>query len=124
MSLLSLKPNISLGEVDQTPDLLRAEDAAFRASMAEHQETIAQTRRMVKQQAAEVEFAMDRLADGVHRLRAYGDAANELADRVLELAGQALEEEDARLREQTGTAGVSMQEVLRSISYTNAPDAE
>jgi len=62
---------------------------------------------------------MDRLADGVHKLRAYGDAADELAGKVLETAGVALEEEDTRLREHTGTDALSLQEVLRSISYVN-----
>ncbi|KAF8251069.1 Mtw1 kinetochore complex [Wilcoxina mikolae CBS 423.85] len=118
-SLLSLKPNVSLDRPNNSPDFLRPEETAFKASQAERQDIITQARRLVKHQGTEIEFSMDRLADGVHKLRAYGDAADELAGKVLETAGDALEEEDTRLRKSTGTDALSLQEVLRSISYAN-----
>ncbi|CCU76364.1 kinetochore protein mis13 [Blumeria hordei DH14] len=63
-----------------------------------------------------LEFHVDQLADGVHKLEKYQETVGKIADKFLNLGQLRLEERDKRVKEQIGTRDLPMQEVLRSLS--------
>lgn len=63
-----------------------------------------------------LEFKVDHLSDGVHKLEQYQDTASRVADKILALSAMRLEEREKREKEQIGTRDLPMQEVLRSLS--------
>jgi kinetochore protein Mis13/DSN1 len=123
VSLLSsnLQESLSLsgGGVDNKSfdtSFLRPEESEFAKSLESSQDVIGTARRIVKRQGADIEFQMDQLTDGVHKLRQYGETADRLAGRILEGANCTLAEREARLRQASGTEALPIQEVLRSLS--------
>ncbi|KAI5793098.1 Mis12-Mtw1 protein family-domain-containing protein [Geopyxis carbonaria] len=96
--------------------LLRPEEFAFADSLPESQEIVGAARRIVKQQGADIEFQVDRLADGAHKVQQYGNAADRLAGQILEGVENTLASGDTRLKQASGTDGLPLQEVLRSLS--------
>jgi hypothetical protein len=116
------KPDLSLPSNDDNDEystFLRAEDLAFAETTAEAEEVVNEARRTVKMQTTDIQFTIDRLADGVHRLLQYGEAADALAGEVLVAAGEARELDTARLKAMAGTEALPLQEILRSITHTN-----
>ncbi|KAK0103959.1 hypothetical protein ONS96_005065 [Cadophora gregata f. sp. sojae] len=78
----------------------------------------------VRKQAAErvqslqldLEFNVDRFADGVHKLEQYQQTVGRVADKILALSAVRLDQRDLREKEEIGTRDLPMQEVLRSLS--------
>lgn len=64
---------------------------------------------------AGLEFKVDHLADGVHKLDQRVVTAGRQADRVLELASERLKEREQREKKAAGTGGMPVVEVLRSL---------
>jgi kinetochore protein Mis13/DSN1 len=63
-----------------------------------------------------LEFKVDQLIDGVHKLEQYEETTSRAADKILALCAMRLEERDKREKEAIGTRDIPMQEVLRSLS--------
>lgn len=79
--------------------------------------TLDSTRQRIGTIASTLEFKIDRLADGAHRLEQYRASAHRLADRVLEVGAEKLEERDKGLRERNGGSGqVDALDRLRGLS--------
>lgn len=116
------KPDLSLpSDTDEYSAFLRPEDQAFAQTLSEADDILSEARRIVKSQASDIRFQIDRLADGVHRLLQYGEAADQFAGTVLAAATEARERDAARLRSLAGTDALPLQEVLRSISQISPP---
>lgn len=67
-----------------------------------------------------LEFEIDKFAGNVHALGAYKEAAEQVADEVLGMSAEALEERERegrkRLAEEEGGGEVGMRDVLRGLS--------
>jgi kinetochore protein Mis13/DSN1 len=63
-----------------------------------------------------LEFKVDQFAHGIHALTQYRETAECVADRVLALGAQALEDRSRKEREEAGTRDLPVMEVLRSLS--------
>ncbi len=72
--------------------------------------------RRVQAAAAPLEFTLDQLALGVHRLAQLRGTADAVAERVLQLAAARLEQRERLARQRAGTDDVPIQEVLRSLA--------
>ena len=96
--------------------LLRPEESEFANSLAKSQDLLGSAKRLVKQQYGEIEFQVDQLIDGIHKLNQYGEAADRLGGRILEDAESTLAVREATLRQASGTEALPIQEVLRSLS--------
>ncbi|CAZ85911.1 unnamed protein product [Tuber melanosporum] len=96
--------------------LLRPEESEFANSLAKSQDLLGLAKRLVKQQCGEIEFQVDQLIDGIHKLNQYGEAADRLGGRILEDAESTLAVREATLRQASGTEALPIQEVLRSLS--------
>ncbi|RPA89241.1 hypothetical protein L873DRAFT_1832039 [Choiromyces venosus 120613-1] len=96
--------------------LLRPEESEFANSLAKSQDLLGSAKRLVKQQCGEIEFQVDQLIDGIHKLNQYGEAADRLGGRILEDAESTLAVREATLRQASGTEALPIQEVLRSLS--------
>lgn len=73
-------------------------------------------KRLVKQHNSEIEFQVDQIVDGIHRLQQYGESADRLGGRVLEAAEWVLAEREREVMISVGTDGLPLKEVLRSLS--------
>jgi kinetochore protein Mis13/DSN1 len=71
---------------------------------------------------AALEFKVDQLADGVHKLDMRVVTAGREADAVLGLSAARLREREERERRAVGAAGVSVMEVLRSLGRILPPE--
>lgn len=65
---------------------------------------------------SDLEFKVDRFADGVHKLEQYQHTVGRVADKILALSAVRLDQRDQREKEEIGTRDLPMQEVLRSLS--------
>jgi len=112
LSISGAKSDVRLFE----KSLLRPEESEFANSLAKSQDLLGSAKRLVKQQYGEIEFQVDQLIDGIHKLNQYGEAADRLGGRILEDAESTLAVREATLRQASGTEALPIQEVLRSLS--------
>ncbi|KAI4796289.1 hypothetical protein E4T45_12019 [Aureobasidium sp. EXF-8846] len=80
--------------------------------------TLETTKTRIGTIASSLEFKIDKLADGAHKLEQYTAGAQRLADRVLAVGAEKLEERDRNVREKSGgTSGqVDAMDKLRGLS--------
>ncbi|KAI4798214.1 hypothetical protein E4T44_11999, partial [Aureobasidium sp. EXF-8845] len=80
--------------------------------------TLETTKTRIGTIASSLEFKIDKLADGAHKLEQYTAGAHRLADRVLAVGAEKLEERDRSVREKIGgTSGqVDAMDKLRGLS--------
>ncbi|KAL2196471.1 Mis12-Mtw1 protein family-domain-containing protein [Corynascus similis CBS 632.67] len=81
-----------------------------------------QARSRLQNAQAALDFRVDRLADGAHKLGARVAVAGREADAVLALGAARLREREERERRAVGTARVSVMEVLRSLGRILPPE--
>lgn len=62
-----------------------------------------------------LEHEIDKFADNVHLLSSYVDGAGRVADQMLAMSAEALEERERRERERSG-GDVGVKNVLRGLS--------
>ena len=74
-----------------------------------------QTRSRLQNAQAQLEFGVDWLADGVHKVERRVEVAGREAEAVLGLSARRLREREERERRKVGVGGVSLLEVLRSL---------
>ena len=88
------------------------------SSTAEPSTTLEATRSRVSTIASSLEFKIDKLADGAHKLEQYTAQAQKLADRVLSVGAEKLEERDRGVREKSsnGSGQVDALDRLRGLS--------
>ncbi|KAI5840421.1 kinetochore-associated protein Dsn1/Mis13 [Morchella snyderi] len=110
-----VKATLSLAGGPDMNKLLQPSESAF-ASSSRSQDLLAEAKGLVKQHSGEIEFQVDQLADGIHKLNHYGKAADRLAGRILEDAEAALAVREARVRGEAGTGKLPLMEVLRSLA--------
>ncbi|KAH8808084.1 Mis12-Mtw1 protein family-domain-containing protein [Xylogone sp. PMI_703] len=68
-----------------------------------------------------LEFKTDQFLDGIHKLEQYQETAGRVADKILALCANRLDEREKREKEVVGTRDIPMQEVLRSLSRILPP---
>ncbi|KAJ5051895.1 uncharacterized protein L3040_001658 [Drepanopeziza brunnea f. sp. 'multigermtubi'] len=119
----SLPPIISedtaeLGPSHIDASLLTPEQAAILSEISSSSalETRKQASERLQTLQSDLEFNVDRFADGVHKLEQYQQTVGRVADKILALSAVRLEERDRRERAEIGTRDLPMQEVLRSLS--------
>ncbi|EAQ92396.1 hypothetical protein CHGG_00631 [Chaetomium globosum CBS 148.51] len=99
--------------------LLDPSEAAILASLTSPETSFGafkrQARSRLQNAQTALEFRVDRLADGVHKLDMRVATAGREADVVLALSAARLREREERERRAVGTSGVSVMEVLRSL---------
>jgi kinetochore protein Mis13/DSN1 len=80
--------------------------------------TLETTKQRIGTIASSLEFKIDKLADGAHKLEQYRAGAQRLADRVLAVGAEKLEERDRGVREKSsgGSGQVDALDRLRGLS--------
>lgn len=80
--------------------------------------TLDTTKQRIGTIASSLEFKIDKLADGAHKLEQYTAQAQKLADRVLSVGAEKLEERDRGVREKSssGSGQVDALDRLRGLS--------
>lgn len=111
-SALSLNPDVNLFDTS----LYLPAESSFASTLSQSADLLGSAKRLVKQHAGEIEFQVDQLIDGIHKLQQYGEAADRLGARVLEDAEKELAKREVRVRQVAGTEALPLQEVLRSLS--------
>ncbi|KAF2746127.1 hypothetical protein M011DRAFT_468986 [Sporormia fimetaria CBS 119925] len=66
--------------------------------------------------ALSLEPNIDQLADGLHKIQQFRNTAERVADRVLCTAAKKLEERDKERKEEAGTQGIGVGDVLRGLA--------
>ncbi|ROV96848.1 hypothetical protein VMCG_07858 [Cytospora schulzeri] len=102
------------------PSLLDAEEARMLDSLTDPSSSFAglksTARSRLQAVRSGVEFGVDHLADGVHKMDLRVATAGRQADKVLALGAGRLREREGRERGGLGTGGLPTMEVLRSLS--------
>lgn len=100
-------------------DLLDAEEAKILESLTNSSSSFAHIKSTTKSRLqtiqSTVEFKVDRLADGIHKMDMRVATAGKQADKVLALSSERLKEREEREREAAGTKDLPVMEVLRSL---------
>ncbi|RYO97724.1 hypothetical protein DL765_011101 [Monosporascus sp. GIB2] len=103
-------PDASLLDPDEAEMLSSLTESTGALSLLERQ-----TRDRVRALRAQLEFRVDRLADGVHKAERRVAAAGRQADQVLALSAARLRTREQKEKEAAGTAHMPVMEVLRSL---------
>jgi kinetochore protein Mis13/DSN1 len=78
--------------------------------------TLETTKTRIGTIASSLEFKIDKLADGAHKLEQYTAGAQRLADRVLAVGAEKLEERDKSVREKSASGQIDAMDKLRGLS--------
>lgn len=101
------------------PSLLDPEEAKMLSSLTDKATSSDSLRKQTQSRLLTVqsslEFCLDRLADGVHKLEQRVATAGREADRVLSLSAARLKEREERERRSAGTKDMPIMEVLRGL---------
>ena len=118
-ALLPILPGsaeLNASQIDES--LLDPEQASILATVTSA--TALEIRRRISERFGEIqiglEFQVDQLADGVHKLEQYQKTAGRAADKILALSAIRLDERERKAKEEVGTRDLPVQEVLRSLS--------
>ncbi|RYP80898.1 hypothetical protein DL770_006056 [Monosporascus sp. CRB-9-2] len=103
-------PDASLLDPDEAEMLSSLTESTGALSLLERR-----TRDRVRALRAQLEFRVDRLADGVHKAERRVAAAGRQADQVLALSAARLRTREQKEKEAAGTAHMPVMEVLRSL---------
>ncbi|RYP49241.1 hypothetical protein DL768_005015 [Monosporascus sp. mg162] len=103
-------PDASLLDPDEAEMLSSLTESTGALSLLERR-----TRDRVRVLRAQLEFRVDRLADGVHKAERRVAAAGRQADQVLALSAARLRTREQKEKEAAGTAHMPVMEVLRSL---------
>ncbi|RYO91424.1 hypothetical protein DL764_008290 [Monosporascus ibericus] len=103
-------PDASLLDPDEAEMLSSLTESTGALSLLERR-----TRDRVRALRAQLEFRVDRLADGVHKTERRVAAAGRQADQVLALSAARLRTREQKEKEAAGTAHMPVMEVLRSL---------
>ncbi|KAI9767753.1 MAG: hypothetical protein M1840_005434 [Geoglossum simile] len=111
---LPTDPDEILSEVDS--EALDTEQATILASLREGSSIAASAENRLKRIASTLEFTVDQLADGLHKLGQYHEAADRMAGRVLALAAERLDQREKATLKAAGTENMPLQDILRSLA--------
>jgi len=100
------------------PSLLDPEQASILTSLAapSSEDVNRSLKDRLKLIHSDMEFKVDQLRDGVHKLDQYRGTLDRVATKVLAYSALRVEERDKREKEAVGTRDMPIQEVLRSLS--------
>ncbi|KAK3899774.1 Mis12-Mtw1 protein family-domain-containing protein [Staphylotrichum tortipilum] len=108
------------------PALLSPSEAAILTALTNPETSFSSFRRQARSRLqnaqAALEFKVDCLADGVHKLGGRVVTANREADVVLALGAKRLKEREGREKKAVGVGAVSLKEVLRSLGRILPPE--
>ncbi len=106
--------------------LLSPDEASILAALTDPETAFGsfkrQARSRLQNAQAALEFRVDLLADGVHKLDRRVATAGREADAVLALSAARLREREEREKRRVGAAGVNVLEVLRSLGRILPPE--
>ncbi|KAL2357236.1 kinetochore protein-like protein Mis13 [Cryomyces antarcticus] len=110
-------PHISTDPNSIDASLLDPEQAAILQTLiSQGSPLLSSTQSRLQDISSSLEFKIDQFADGVHKLEQYRQAAERVADRILAVSAEKLEEREKRSLEKNGLGKVDGIEVLRSLS--------
>jgi kinetochore protein Mis13/DSN1 len=100
------------------PTLLDPEDANILSLLttASSKDLASKTEERLKSVQANIEFQVDQLADGVHKLEQACQTMEGVANKVLAFSTVRLDEREREEKEKVGTRDLPIQEVLRTLS--------
>ena len=100
------------------PTLLDPEDANILSLLAtsSSKDLALKTQERLRTVQANIEFQVDQLADGVHKLEQACQTMEGVANKVLALSAVRLDERERAEKEKVGTKDLPIQEVLRTLS--------
>jgi kinetochore protein Mis13/DSN1 len=100
------------------PTLLDPEDAniLFLLTASSSKELALKIKERLKSVQGNIEFQVDQLADGVHKLEQACQSIEGVANKVLALSAVRLDEREKAEKEKVGTKDLPIQEVLRTLS--------
>jgi kinetochore protein Mis13/DSN1 len=100
------------------PNLLDPEDANILALLttSSSKDLALTTQERLKSVQANIEFQVDQLADGVHKLEQACHSMEGVANKVLASSAVRLDERERAEKEKVGTRDLPIQEVLRTLS--------
>jgi kinetochore protein Mis13/DSN1 len=100
------------------PTLLDPEDVNILALLttSSSKDLALKTQERLKTVQANIEFQVDQLTDGVHKLEQACQTMEGVANKVLALSAVRLDERERSEKEKVGTKDLPIQEVLRSLS--------
>ncbi|KAF8436413.1 Mis12-Mtw1 protein family-domain-containing protein [Terfezia claveryi] len=96
--------------------LTHREDTFITNTLSTLSSTVASTTTLLNSAQSNLELNVDLLDDGLHQLAQLNKSAEELAGELLKDAEETLRKRDVQIKKETGTEGLGLREVLRSIT--------
>lgn len=94
----------------------QAEQATILSDVLSNQSIIESSRSRLKAATGSIEFKMDTLAEGVHKVEKLRQSSDLIVDRVLSQASSLLQQRDETASKSAGTEKVGIGDLLRSLS--------
>ena len=116
MSLLDPSQASIIAALQQPQSTETADSSSEPTSSAFTFTTPAALQSHLEKLATSLEPNVDLFADGVHKIEQYRNTAERVADRVLGTASMRLEERDKKDKEQVGSEGIGVGDVLRGLA--------
>lgn len=117
-------PDASLLDPEEAEMLSSLTPSTNNTNSSSSTHLISQVRSRLQALQLSVEFKVDRLADGVHKMEQRVTTASREADRILGLSAARLKEREDREKKAIGTKDMPMMEVLRSLGRILPPEGE
>lgn len=99
-----------------TKILDQPEQESILSDMHSHQGVIDSSRTRLKSATQSLEFKIDRLADGVHKMEKLKESGDSVVDKILQEASSLLQQRDEAASASAGTGKVGIGDLLRSLS--------
>jgi len=80
-------------------------------------DVIASTATRLKDASGSLEFQVDRIAEGIHKMERFKDTVDGVVDKVQRNAADFLERRDKQALKSTGMSGVGVGDVLKALSH-------
>lgn len=107
-------------EKPEPPLLTDREDTFLTNTLLTLSSTVTSTASLLDSAESKIEYNVDLLDDGLHQLAQLNKSAEELAGELLKEAEENLRKRDVKIKRETGTEGLGLREVLRSITRMDA----
>ena len=92
------------------------EQQSILSDMHSHQGVIDASRTRLKAATQSLEFKIDSLADGVHKMEKFKQSGDSVVDKILQEASGLLQQRDEAASTSAGTGKVGIGDLLRSLS--------
>jgi len=116
-SLQSQSSTLNMTKALDVSILSDPEQALLWSNLTAQPDVMASTATRLKDACGSLEFQVDRIAEGIHKMERFKDTIDGVVDKVQRDAADFLERKDRQALKSTGMSGVGVGDVLKALSH-------